>query len=78
MSFEARDETLEAFYAVHRGGSGAVILVTAISPEREEIHGIFSSREAANAWIIGTIPDHWVITFAPYVVDEPGWADTRQ
>lgn len=64
-----------AFYRNHRGGSGAVILVTAINGStKEQRHGIFGSVELANAWR-DHLPDEFVCVYSPYIVDDPEWGN---
>lgn len=74
-------DDLEEFYKNHRGGSGAVIVVTAIDPEtHEERMGIFGARETADEWR-RSLPEKLVCVFAPYIVDDPDWgneADTNR
>jgi hypothetical protein len=71
----------EEFYKVHRGGSGAVIVVTAVHDDtHEERMGIFGSAETAHEWR-RSLPDNFICVFAPYIVDDPDWgneADTRR
>lgn len=65
----------EEFYLNHRGGSGAVIVVTAIDPEtHEERIGIFGSAETAHEWR-RSLPDKLRCVFAPYIVDDPDWGN---
>lgn len=59
------------YFKGHRGGSGPVVLVIAVSDHGDgERHGIFGSIETAMAWR-DTLGDDWTCIYAPYVVDVP-------
>ncbi len=77
-SMERRNEAGEGeewreFYNQHRGGAGAIIMVTAVPPtgdlHKAEI-AMFSCIERAEDWA-ATFSDKHQVIFAPYVVDEP-------
>jgi len=67
-------EEFNEFYAKHRGGSGAVIVVTAQGPDELEVIEVFSNIEAAEAWI-ATLGEDFICIFSPHIVDEPEWGN---
>jgi hypothetical protein len=68
---------LENFYACHRGGSGAVIMVTAVHDRSKmERYGIFGSMETAQEWR-RSLGDEFTCVFSPYIVDDPDWGNER-
>lgn len=64
----------DAFYANHRGGSGAVIRVIAIHRTGKERNGIFGSIETAQEWR-RSLGDNFTCVFSPYIVDDPDWGN---
>jgi hypothetical protein len=67
----------QEFYAKHRGGSGPVVVVTAVDIWGNERQGIFSSLERAKAWR-ETLGSDFTCIYAPYVVDAPEWGNEAQ
>lgn len=70
-------EEWRGFYNQHRGGSGNVIVVTAIPPSldlRRARLAVFSCIEAAEKFA-ETFSEKHKIIFAPYVVDEPDFGN---
>ena len=65
----------EDFYRHHRGGSGAVLLVTAIHDRtKKQQHGIFGSIETAQEWR-RALGEDWTCVFSPFIVDDPDWGN---
>jgi hypothetical protein len=68
-------DDMEIFYRNHRGGGGAVIMVTAINDaDHSEQHGIFGSIDTAHEWR-RHLGDGYTCVFAPYIVDDPDWGN---
>lgn len=59
----------DPFWQQHRGGSGLIVVVHAITEDEEQC-AVFSCIENAEAWAAG-LDEEWSCVFAPYVVDEP-------
>lgn len=64
----------EQFFQNHRGGSGAVVVVTAVRDDGQEQTGIFGSIETAHEWR-RSLGDKFTCVFAPYIVDDPDWGN---
>ena len=70
-------EEWRGFYNQHRGGSGNIIMVTAVPPSgelRKARIAMFSCIESAEEWAQTFSDEHQVI-FAPYVIDEPDFGN---
>lgn len=68
------------FYNQHRGGSGAIIMVTAVPPSgdlRKARIAMFSTIDKAETWA-DTFGAKCQIVFAPYVVDEPDYGNATK
>lgn len=63
-------EEWRGFYNEHRGGSGAVIMVTVFDGGLPNRMGVFSCIERAEEWA-AKLGDDVQIVFSPHVVDEP-------
>jgi hypothetical protein len=77
MSDDLKAIDPDGFYDRHRGGSGNVIVVHAYSDD-DQITGVFSSIETAQAWRDSLDEDEWTCVFAPYVVDEPDFGNVTR
>lgn len=65
----------ELFYQNHRGGNGAVVVVTAIgNSDNQDRLGIFGSIETAHEWR-RSLGNSFTCVFSPYIVDDPDWGN---